>query len=1226
MKIIHAGDIHLDPRQPQPALQSLQALVRHAEQCRPAAVLLAGDLFDRAVPATEQHGMSALIDVMADLSAVAPVVAMPGTPTHDVAGAYDPLRPWITVLDADTTWFGDLPGLLITASMEPRILAEDGADTDLAEANALARARQQLVDARERGEASGNIHVHMHHGAIAAAESETGWYATGAPGELCLTPSDLDLPGARYVALGHIHKLQRIEHINSVAWYCGSAYPVDWGERDRKAALLVTLHDSGSVHVRGLPYGHRPRFKVKLDWSGAGTMAQALESADSLHYAKGSDIWLKMTHPAEYKPQDADRTALRIMLERAGGPEMGSHRIDLRAAPRETVVRADLSEISGWDEQLARWCEATKLAPPRDSQRDLALNLQRQTAGPTGGQPRAWRTDHLTLRGARGIAGGSLDLDLVDYPAGLLAIAGPNGAGKTTLLEHMCPWPAMLTRGGSLSSAFTGKGEAGRIVSVTDAETGLSFDLSIMVSGSGKRTHQIIRRTDEGIIDVLGDTTTASYVAEIERMFGDRSTYITGSIQTQRPISLTLRNPDGSSSSCTSDLILAPAGMRRTLLRSIMGLEQYQHARSIASARVREHEEHHTRILAQIDAIPAADHEAHGVHADAAAAAERAATSLTLAKEAVRNLKAVEPGVVDAADKARGAVAELSAVRRESMAHHQEASAARGRERTHRAVAADLPKLEELATRLDHIRTQVDDARLQAEQDQLARQIKIGEIETERERRRDQIDRQYDRDMDLWREDRDKIETERAWRYAKARNDHRVAMEEWQAEADADATYKAHTARLEMEAAGLQAIAEDADADVERLSTPGEPCDKCGQPIGEMKRLELLAKTQRTRRDAHQKALKVEHTLRTGMLNHTEPGPAPTIADVDVSDLDAQLTRLPEPNRRAYDYPRADLDKRRHEADQQTDAEQRVEQLRGQLREEARSWDVRAYDDAKAAAAKVEAAAAEAERAEARLRDAREREKRLLADEGAWEAAFAEHRKLQSDLAAAREDDGHALRAHSAAVADLTIAKERLEREVANAERRAKLDEAAAEVVQRLTDARMLVTALSPTGIQALLLESAAPQIAADANAMLADSFGDHLQIRLEMVKPRADKLAEDLRIVVTDTTSTVQPSDDQLGPGEQLAETLSGGEATWVRAALAGALALARARHTGQRQLTALLDEADGALSEDARPKYFDLLESVHQRLGRHHTIVVTHSQEILDRLGPERTIRLGG
>ena len=40
----------------------------------------------------------------------------------------------------------------------------------------------------------------------------------------------------------------------------------------------------------------------------------------------------------------------------------------------------------------------------------------------------------------------------------------------------------------------------------------------------------------------------------------------------------------------------------------------------------------------------------------------------------------------------------------------------------------------------------------------------------------------------------------------------------------------------------------------------------------------------------------------------------------------------------------------------------------------------------------------------------------------------------------------------------------------------------------------------------------------------------------------------------------------------------------------------------------------------------YFDLLESQHRALERHHTIVVTHSQEMLDRLGPERVIRLKG
>lgn len=44
---------------------------------------------------------------------------------------------------------------------------------------------------------------------------------------------------------------------------------------------------------------------------------------------------------------------------------------------------------------------------------------------------------------------------------------------------------------------------------------------------------------------------------------------------------------------------------------------------------------------------------------------------------------------------------------------------------------------------------------------------------------------------------------------------------------------------------------------------------------------------------------------------------------------------------------------------------------------------------------------------------------------------------------------------------------------------------------------------------------------------------------------------------------------------------------------------------------MATLKDECDGALDPEARLAYFRMLEAAHQESGRHHTIVITHSQE---------------
>ena len=1231
MKLIHAGDIHLDPRAPDMALASLSKLYEYCVEHKPKALLLAGDLFDRAVPATHQHGMTDVIRVIRAIADVTPVVAIPGTPTHDRPGAYYPLEPFITCLYPGRMWCGNIPGLLVTASLEPGIRAGDGdGDHASAEAAALERTREELRDAELRAArtvgngGAGIVHVHMHHGAVAAAETETGYYATGAPGELCLFPHDLDIPKARYVALGHIHRQQRVDGIISEAWYCGSAYPTDWGERDQKAALLVTIPDGVGASVAPLPYPHRPRRK----W--AVNVPHGMDVVDHLRkppfVIDGCQVWLQVTHdPAQTYGQTARHALLSMLLNATH--VAGGHRIDLRAAPREAVIRADLGDVPAWSDQLATWCDVTDSPEPTEAQRKLANNLQAQTAGPDGGQPRSWRIDKLNLRGARGLAGGSLDLDLSSYPPGLLAIAGPNGAGKTTVLEHMCPWPELLTRGGSLSSAFLLGASPRREMQVTDIDGGDILNLNIAIAGSGKRHHAIHMLTKKGAPDMLPDGTTASYTQTVERLFGDRSTYIAGAIQTQRPITLRLRNPDGSSSSCTSDLIQAPAGMRRHLLRAILGLDQYQHGAQVARGLMRDKADQVSRIDAQIDALPAPDHEVYELHAALEREAEAAANLLSTANANVRDLRADEDRLRTAAERTREKIAEQAAARREITSAALDADEAAKRATAQRGHAARLPELEAKLKEMEESRAILDDAQQQADRDRLRRAGDLELLETARGHRRDKALIQHSASLKDWAMHGDAVGDLRSDREDAARDAHKAVLAKWQLKVDASYEHVQDMARLEQAIKQADRDSETAAAECEHLAKPGEPCDKCGQPIGEDKRQDLLAAAG-TRAQAGAQAVKdAAQALQELQDAHVDPGPAPPASTPDMSDLDERLREIgPVPVLATPDM--SDLDRAAAAASESTEAETKAVGQATKHRDLNQEWwalcdgDRDAMTKARLALARAAAADEDAARAETRKRDARERDERLSREidhehperYNTWQG----HLQVAQDMVQTRT------REHSTALADLRIAAERLNRETKAADRRVEMGDYLEKVSKELSDAKLLADALAPTGIQALLLESAAPQIAADANAALRDSYGERWQVRLDLQRVGKDKIAEDLRIVVTDTESSQQPSDDQLGPGEQLAETLSGGEATWIRAALSGALALARARHTGQRQLTALLDEADGALSEDARAKYFDLLESLHRALGRHHTIVVTHSQEMLDRLGPERVIRL--
>lgn len=147
--------------------------------------------------------------------------------------------------------------------------------------------------------------------------------------------------------------------------------------------------------------------------------------------------------------------------------------------------------------------------------------------------------------------------------------------------------------------------------------------------------------------------------------------------------------------------------------------------------------------------------------------------------------------------------------------------------------------------------------------------------------------------------------------------------------------------------------------------------------------------------------------------------------------------------------------------------------------------------------------------------------------------------------------------------------------------------------------------AFSNNGIQALELDSAAPEISIIANQILSSTYGDRFAIKFETQKDAKDGHKIDDFII--------NVFDGKTGRVKRL-DTLCSGESVWIKQALYYAFSVVRSRHSGFCFKTRFLDEADGALDSESRIKYLKMINSAHRACGANLTILVTHSQEIKD------------
>ena len=205
-------------------------------------------------------------------------------------------------------------------------------------------------------------------------------------------------------------------------------------------------------------------------------------------------------------------------------------------------------------------------------------------------------------------------------------------------------------------------------------------------------------------------------------------------------------------------------------------------------------------------------------------------------------------------------------------------------------------------------------------------------------------------------------------------------------------------------------------------------------------------------------------------------------------------------------------------------------------------------------------------------------------------------RAAEAELARLRDEQARAIRATSAARQKVEVLADlrRVQKDM-RAERQA--------VGGRIGLLRQLEDACGRNGVQALLIETALPEIEEHANELLYRLSGGEMRVRFDTQRDRKSDggQIETLDIKISDNS------------GERPYENYSGGEKFRVNFAIRLALSQVLARRAGARLQTLVIDEGFGSQDPEGRQRLVEAINAVQPEFAC--ILVITHIDELRDK-----------
>lgn len=540
MKVLHTADWHIGSfRGPekdgenlryQDTLRCLEEMVEVAKEEKPDLVLVSGDIFDnQAIGQTRGHKeVHAAFKIIRSLSECSgEVIVMRGTPNHDNAGAFSSLADDFDLVG--NIHIVTIPWIIHTEKAEVAILpgfdrgtfrAKHPELSKEAENEAISEELRNIVGGLKAQCEPGKKSILMSHYTIPGCNAESGQIMMLTQFEPVLPPDILNAAGFDLIAMGHIHRPQKLNNVPN-CFYSGAINAMNFNDEGQERGFWI--HDE-------TPDGwnstfHKTSYREFITLNLTDADITALNSGDidtvaNIYWRQDNAVNGKIVRIL-YTCSQENQKALNVAAFEKALYEDGAFYIwEMLKIGDEEINKTFLSEASDPEENLRKYLEEKQF--PEEKIQELILKARPIIAAAEAGISSAgtagkFEPVEIAVKNYRNYEEETFNFENITF----CTINGQNGAGKSSLFMdaivdciyeepregevHGWIRSDESARSGSIMFTFRLGEKTFRITRTRSKAKKATLNLSEMMDGEWvDRSEEKMRDTQDKIIDILG--------------------------------------------------------------------------------------------------------------------------------------------------------------------------------------------------------------------------------------------------------------------------------------------------------------------------------------------------------------------------------------------------------------------------------------------------------------------------------------------------------------------------------------------------------------------------------------------------------------------------------------------------------------------------------------------------------------------------------------------------